>query len=354
MSIVRELVTKLSFAFDRTNLDKFEKAITNVKKSIVTTTGDIVGAISKTVEFFRDLAQSTLSIKNLSNYAGVAVSEFVAMRQAAKQLGVSFENFDKISFSISKSIRDSRVNTGKLSELWQAFPGKVQLPKFINQAEDFKDVITSISSVIEGFSSESDKLEAISHFFEVDLDTAGQLLRFLDKVKTKFDGLIESNRELGKSTEDSLPDVERYEIAVNNLEAQWHTFWTTLKHNFVPLAAETLRISNQIIENTGAIAKEQGSGISGFFKSLLSAPVELASLYYNDFFGSKQGKAESLGQSGSSFSPQLQTTNNFVFNVPPGTTQEQGNFMFEQVRKSFDEIFDEKIRDVVSNNPMLE
>ena len=55
-----------------------------------------------------------------------------------------------------------------------------------------------------------------------------------------------------------------------------------------------------------------------------------------------------------SSSPVVTNNNSFVFEVPPGTTEHQASFMSDQVKIAMENMWLEKTREVINNNPQVE
>jgi hypothetical protein len=324
VAILRELVTKLSFKVDKTNLDKFEKSILGFKTKVSLAVAGITGAVYKVGQFLGDISDSAISVKNISDYAGIAVSEFDAMRKGAQDLGTSFETFDKLSLTLSNHIRDSRVYTGKLYDLWRAFPNKVQLPKFVNQAEDFKSALEGISNVIQGLPNRSDKLAGLANFFQVDINQANEILKFLEDYKGKFQDAVKANQFAGEQFAEQLPKFEKYTLEIGKFSNAYNTFAHILAGQLAPTATK-------IIEGATAVLQ---------FEERLEGQIR----------GAKEF-ASGLASTGKAI---VEATNNFTFNVPPGSTYEQATIMYDYVKGAIEDVFSGQIRDVVTNNPVLE
>jgi uncharacterized phage infection (PIP) family protein YhgE len=321
VAILRELVTKLSFKVDQKNLDKFEKSILGFKTKVSLAVAGITGAIYKVGQFLGDISDSAISVKNISDYAGIAVSEFDAMRKGAQDLGTSFETFDKLSLTLSNHIRDSRVATGKLFDLWRAFPNKVNLPKFVDQADDFKSALEGISNVIEGLPNRSDKLAGLANFFQVDINQANEILRFLEDYKGKFQDAVKANEFAAKQFAQQVPDLEKYSIEIGKLSGAFTTFKTVLAGQLAPAATGIVQGATNILRQDERLAADIDEFVS------------------------------ELSTSGRAF---VEATNTFNFNVEPGSRLEQATQIYDYVKEALEEVFSGQIRDVVINNPQLE
>jgi hypothetical protein len=324
VAILRELVTKLSFKVDKTNLDKFEKSILGFKTKVSLAVAGITGAVYKVGQFLGDISDSAISVKNIADYAGIAVSEFSAMRKGAQDLGTKFETFDKLSLTLSNHIRDSRVSTGKLFDLWRAFPNKVKLPKFVDQAEDFKNALEGIGNVIESLPNRSDKLAALANFFQIDINEANQTLKFLEDYKGKFQEAVKANEFAGQQFEEQLPKFEKYTLEIGKFSNAYNTFAHILAGQLAPTATK-------IIEGATAVLQ---------FEERVEGQIRSAKEF-----------ASGLASTASTI---VEATNNFTFNVPPGTAIEQATIMYDYVKGAIQDVFSEQIRDVVTNNPQLE
>jgi SMC interacting uncharacterized protein involved in chromosome segregation len=348
VTIIRELVTKLSFKLDRAKLDTYQGAIANFKKSIVTSTGDIANVIGKTIDFFRDLASSTLNVKDLASYARIATDQFVAMRQAAKELGVDFEVFDKAALTLSKGIEDSYVGTGKLFKLIQQSRGRIKLPNLNDQANSFKNTLDGIYKVIGDLPTRADKLRVIGEIFNTNFQESGKLLRAFDQGKDKFDELTRSSLGLGKTIEQNEQAAEKYAIAINKIEGAWSKVTEVVKANVIPVLGDIFEFYGNLLDKFMRDISSTGKGFGQFLQDVAFAPFEINEV--NAY--QKSGVLERAGAN--NFSPSVVSNNKIEINVPPGTTEAAAHFMADAVQNAIDQAFQQNTREIINNNPMFE
>lgn len=344
--VARELVTKLSFTFNRSNLDKFEKSIGLFKKGIQTTTSEIASAIGQVVNFFGDLAKAGQSTRNIADSAGIAVSEFVAMRKAAQSLSVPTKTFDKLVGNLAKDINDAKMGFGSFIDLIRKNRGAISAPNQLNDIDNFRTALREISTLTNQLATRQDKLRFLQSAFHIDLDEAGDILRLLDQGIEKFDKLTEANKAFGQSVQDGLPDLDKYAADIGNLTANFETLYNKVLALVVPSLNTAVKDLTEFVASTEKEAEIILKGLQTSYeviKSHLSAPFDLYDLYFPD---KQAGGSPAIAQ---------QTNNlNVQVTVPTGTTQEQALFLSNEMRRSVEEMFESKTREIINNNPQVE
>lgn len=347
--VARELVTKLSFTFNRANLDRFEKSITSFKKSIVTTTGDITSAISKTIDFFSTLTNASIKTRDIAEFAGIATSEFVAMREAAGELGVNTQTFDKFILKLSTDISNAKAGFGDFIDLVRKNSGKISAPNQLNDIDNLRKALSEIFDLVQSIDEKQAKVRFLGNF-GLDFDEANDFLRLMDQGKSKFIELTQARKKYGEEVEANAAADREYKKQVDGLSRTFSRYVDNILRSVVPALNQLLEHSRQTVELIENTAEQGGGGVSGFFKNLISAPFELAALYAKD--STKQSatiSAQALA------TPTNQTNNlNVEINVPAGTTQEQALFLADAMRKAVDDVLQQQTREIINNNPQVE
>lgn len=338
--IARELTTKLSFAFDRSNLDRFEKSIKSFKSGIVTTYGEVAALVGKVVNYFHEVSTSAIRIKDIADYTGIAVEDFAAMRQGAASLGLSTSIFDQAIKKLSIDIRQAKNGMGDLIQVVSQSQGKVRIP-FLDDAENLKEVLGDIFDYLETLPKQSDKLAFVSKYFGLDLHESAEFVRIANQGREAFEKARESQREYGKNIADSTAAAIQYSRELNKLATETDKLIGKINSIIVPYIGNALKLVNDAIDEAPTQAKKGGGGVSGFFKQVL-----------NDPFPKKKFGLDIANKIGGNVN--VTNNNRFEFNVPPGTTEAQASWITQEVQSAIAKSKDQEIRELINNNPQVE
>ena len=351
MAVVRELVTRLSFALDRSNLDRFERNIVGFKTRMSLAAGVVAASISKVFNAIDSLAQTSYKVKDIATLAGLSTEEFVAMRQAAKDLGVSFDSIDSAFIQISRDILEAKNGYGKFIELVRQSSGAVRLPNFAEQGENIKQALGDIFDYIDSFNSRQTKLFVLQNYFGE--KQGSELLRLIEQGKDKFLEAAAANREFAASFTASEEPLRRFEQNLSQLSSSVDKLYFNLASRIVPVLSEVTEGINEVF----AREKDFGGGFEGLLKSAFNATGQ--SLDY--IFGKLIPEYESLNKiqerianENIAFYNSLAPNTTVNVTVPPGTTEEQAGYTADMVKEAVKEANDETIRQIVSSNPMVE
>ena len=101
-------------------------------------------------------------IKNIADFSGIAVSNFVALRQAAQGFGVSLKTIDQAVSKIGQDIALDKVGLGDLLTVRNLNPGKISVPNLPDSAKNFERTLKEILQLVNSIESSQDKFRFCS------------------------------------------------------------------------------------------------------------------------------------------------------------------------------------------------
>ena len=357
MTIARELVTRLSFAFDRTNLDKFEKAISNFKTKFDIASLTIRTAFNRIVDYAKEFSNKILKTDAIARFTKTSVSDLTALQNAFQKFDVNPEVFSSFFENLSLQIKEaSRGVNNDFRTLVTQSNGAVRL-MIDGQVATAKQGLDDIRHYVQQFADESEQLRVIQNIFRVDLQTTSAIQALFKLTDNEFDKLIEKERISAQVLSDNKRIASEFKSQINQLETEWTKFSDKVAAFVVPSANKALGGINILTD----IAQEKGVLSSlGFIHSAIE-----------DWFASFRGESHidkvkrdiaadeedfqrRLSEYNQSNSSSNVINNRIEFNVAPGTTEEQANNMAEMFQASMDAYWGEKTREVINNNPQVE
>jgi len=364
MTVVRELVTKLGFQFDRSNLDKFEKAIVGFKTKVGISLGVIGGLVKKSVDFLSGISTAAVKTKDIADYAGISVEELVAMQNAAHKLSLPKDTFSAGIQQLSVDLKEAYYGFGRLHDIARESGGAVNFRGVNGELKDVKTVLLELFDFINSIQDAQRKQFVTGNIFGI--QDAGAWLRVIEEGKDKFLQLVESQREFGIGFNESLPSMIKFNRELDSLNEELDQLIFTLSKFAVPIVGQTVKGFNEII---AAEKNEAGSGIGGALKEFAFSLGEiflseeeaqnaknqrLNRLHNSDSEEFNRKLSEEYNRLGIQNSASVVNNNRFEFNVPLGTSEDQATFMTEQVKMTIENMWNEKTREVISNNPQVE
>lgn len=358
--IVRELVTKLGFQVDRTNLDRFERSIVGFKTKFALAATGIGLAVRKTVDFFSGIADAVVQTKDLADFAGVAVKEFVALRNVAEKFNIRPEQFNDAFQRLSLSIKEASRGAGEFFEIVKQTNGRINFKNAQGELLKTTEVFRQIIDYINTIEDRSEKLRILGNIFSP--DQAGAWLRIVEQGPKAIDQMIEKELQFSDAFEKNVDDAIRFQRELNTAGKEL----TKLIHL---AATPVLSFLGKSVGGINVIADTTKE--KGFFGGVNLVGEAIADAF-NTFVGREtlsnvqkqveQDDAEFLRrfkeQEINRINNQNQATvinnNTFDFNVPPGTTEQQAGFISDAIKVTLDSYWDEKTREVFNNNPQVE
>jgi hypothetical protein len=352
LSIVRELTTKLNFAFDKTNLDKFERSVSLFKTNIVTTTGDLVRAAGATLEFLNNLAQSSLRIKNIADFSGIAVENFQAMRLAAQDAGVEAGNFETFFQNLTKEIKLATVGEGKFFRLAQQI-GTLRFPKFGEDVQNINNALEDVFNAIIKIENKSEQLRVLQNISGLDQEGTVQLLNLINQGYDTFVKTVEANKELASTINQETEAARAFNDQIIRLNSSFDKLFRNVASKLTPYVAGAFEGLNSVF----AREEEFGGGLSGLFKSGFNAAGQGIDHLLGELIPGWESMTklqERIANENIAFYNSLAPQTTINISVPEGTTEDQSSFMAEAVEQSIQEVLDRNTRQLISSNPAVE
>ncbi len=360
MTIVRELVTRLGFTFDRSNLDKFERAITGFKTKVAVGIGIIGLAFKKVIDYAQEFSNKVLNTNALAKFSKTSVQSLDALQKAFQKFNVPEEAFNQFFGKLTLGIKEaSRGVDNEFRRLVTQSRGAVRL--FVDgQLTTSKQAIDDIMAYIRNIADESEKLRIVQNIFEVDTATADAIVNISNLTKSEFDQLIEKEKQSLELLNAQTKAAQGFKQQINQLNTEWEKFKGNVAAVAVPVITETLGGINLFAQKTkdeglSATLAFWGEAINDFFDSF-SGNDQLSKVKRGVVADEEDFRRRLIEYQQASMSSQANITNNnkFEFNVPPGTTEQQANFLTEAVKTTMSSFWDEKVREVINNNPQVE
>jgi hypothetical protein len=359
VAIVRELVTKLSFNLDKTNLDKFERTINSFKVKFAIQSSLIAKSVQAIFSFATGVADAAVQTKDLADYAGIAVDEFVALKNAAQQFSINPESFNAAIQKIAIGIKEASRGSGELLQIINETQGRINFKGLNGELLNAKDVLLQIFDEINRISDKSEKLRILGNIF--DPQSAGAWLRAIEQGSGEFSKLIDKEKEFGKAFENSIPSFISFQKDVASLNNEFSKLIQTIAQEIVPGLTKAVSGTNSFVEHFKKTPKVEPEEIKeasrDFWRGLFGGKTNLDTLKEKQaeedaiFKREVEDRRQAI-QNRSSIN--ITNNNRFEVNVPQGTTQEQGVAINQQIQAAFSSLKDEMAREVINNSPQVE
>src|SRR5260221_37868 len=219
--IFRELVTKLSFKLDRSQLDKFEKSITGFKTKLTIAFGAVAATIRKTFDFADNIAQASVATKDLANYASIAVEDFVALSNAAQKFGIKEDTFNYSIRNLSILLKQASRGAGDLFQIVQQSQGKVNFRKANGELKTTEELLVSIFDYVKTIPRQDEQLRILGNLFDV--ESAGRWLKIINESEKFFD-TVKNERPFAKAFEEANPQMEAFREEILKTKTEWQKF----------------------------------------------------------------------------------------------------------------------------------
>ena len=369
MAIVRSLLIGIGFRIDRRAIATANQAITGFKTRFAIAASAATYAFSKLTGFFSGVATAALDAQDLANSLGTSLREVTGIQE-------SFKNF-RIGENESKQLLQ-RVN-----ELFQGFKlgFNTQLAdiarglKFeIDRGGNSLKVLDQILNGLRQVENEQQRIEIASELF------GNALGARIAKAAENYDQFKESAQSftetLGKQREEGLPVLKAYEQSIVELGRKWDEFVMGLAPTLVPVLtslmqqlAKPLEIFFKALdvgltawnavfsfdwEKIKAAAKKGSEFLDPLFNATGLNHVSdfFKNASYQKFVAYAENREGALAANGMLGNAAVEVTNNIT--VPPGTTEEQAQYMSNEIRLELEQAIYESFIEIQNNNPTVE
>lgn len=355
MTIARELLVKLGFTFDKTNLDKFERSIIGFKTKATLAAGIVGGAFKKVLDYANEFSDKILDTAAIAKFSKQSIQQITALHNVLQKFGIPKESTNNLFENLSLQVKEaSRGVKNAFSEIADASRGIVRRRingEIVTAKQAFDDLVKYISTK----ASQDEQLRIGKNIFGFSLTETNEFLEGLKSVNYDL-------RETLKKEEKSIGNLDGAEQAARDfknqlrqLNVEWVKFSDTLQKIIVPVLANVLGGLNQIIESVKEL------GIYGTLKTIeTSAQNSILPQSRIDAMRENEQAYKATVSRIERSNIQNQNTNtinntsSFQFTVAPSTTVEQVNSITESIKATLNSFWDEKTREVMNNNPQVE
>lgn len=378
-AVVRELVTRLSFVFDRTNLDRFERAISGFKFRFSAISAAVGFFGNKVLNKFQEIAKATLDTDELARSTRTATEDFIALQKAADQFRIDPDAFSNAFKGLSDSLSEARRGTGKLYDILGKSVYQLNLLPFAN-SHNITGAMKRIFEYVAGIKDVTVQLDILKDAFGENAANG-----FLNVINAGNDALFrgaEANRAYARSVVENKESLTQYEKDLKTFYTHLETLTQSVVKILLPLLtpivqglagifsgesftekgyaklhendSERLAKINRLAVDTRAdfglpesgFNLKKWLGFAGNFNPGVSVLDEdsPARRYYESIADKKQ----QAGWGNATI------TNNFEIAVPVGSPDGEANRIAELIKLSIENTFIEKSREIISNNPAVE
>lgn len=174
MSIIRELVTKISFQVDKKGIEQFNRSIIGFKTKFALAATAVSGFTLGVVKAVKGVTDSVLDTNELARSLGVSEDRLIGMQRAANRFRISTAEFNSGFTHLNDLIRQAQQGSGEL--ITQSKLGGFEIRNAngeILQAIDLYDVIIQRLAKIENIRDreiQAEKLLGNKRFAQVAIE----------------------------------------------------------------------------------------------------------------------------------------------------------------------------------------
>lgn len=366
MNIVREFVTRLSFTIDRRNLDRVDGLLASLRTRFSLFYLETSNAVRSIVGFIGDIATAGLKAKDLADYASLSLKEFTQLQTAVEKLALPQDKFNEAIQKLAIQLKEASLGYGELFNT--ARRTGIEIRDQAGNLLSVKEVLFKIFDYINAIPDKSEQLRSLGILF--DPESAGAWLRVISVGRKQFEKLVENEKEFAQGVEDSIPKLEKLNLQTSQLSKEWKKLSTEIYNAFVPILLEITKAINHFIDVI------KSNSLSDVLSDFFQKPLDVLAHFYDTvrgFFPGWESNAQMLqrvSRENKEFwenvrkqnemriqgknSNSIVTTNNFQFNVPPSAEEQQAHYITESIRRTMDDFWQEKTREVINNNPTVE
>lgn len=375
MAIVRELLIRLGFQTDKKAINETNRAITGFKTRFAIAATAATYAFKVIKDFFGDIATATLDADELSRTLGVSLNELRAMQQVAQQFRIRPEQLAGAFTIIQKDLNEFRQGFGRLPEIAR------QLGIEISKDTGPKELFDRYIQAIRGIENEQERIRIASALFGQEL---GAKISDLSQDYDSFKQAVREAYEQLEKQPDILPQAKAFEKSINSLSDSFNRLAQSLSTVVFPVLQFLIDQLTALSDLVKSVFTGDLSGIKGALNSASKSldPLfeftrlnKVSDWFKDTFFG---GQSALNGIDGSFLnrvndyienkpgyqyqgflSPAMaggtpNVTNNIDISVPAGTTEEQAEYMSNQLQQAIDASIMNTYYQIQNNNPVVE
>ena len=375
MAIVRELLIRLGFQTDKKAINETNRAITGFKTRFAIAATAASYAFKVIKDFFGDIAGALLDSDELARSLGISLNELRAMQEVAQKFRINPQQLAGAFAILQKDLNEFAQGFGRLPEIAR------QLGIEISRDTGPKELFDKYIEAIRGIENEQERIRIATALF------GDQLGAKISDLSLKYDDFKDAVKEAYDQLEnqpDVLPQAKAFEESVNNLTQAWTKFTYSISTTVFPVLqflVEQLTIISNLARNLfdfnlsgvksnlnsaskllDPIFEKTGLNyVSDYFKntffggqSALNGLDKNTFSRINDYIENKPGYQYNgfLAPAGGGSMPNV--TNNIDISVPPGSTDEQAQYISSQVQQAVDSSIMNTFYQIQNNNPVVE
>lgn len=362
MEVIRELVTKLAFQVDSKGLDAAERKLVGFKTKFAITSAAASAFVQKTVSWFGDVSRVSIETQDLANRAGLALDQFIAIQKALENFNIRPDQFNELFDKLAIDLREARHGFGSLFDLIRR-RGDITLKNLDGTLKTTEQLFFDIIDSFGKIENSMERAVYISDYFGKSLGP-----RLAEAASIGSDGiksLAQENSALSQELAKNYEDLKSCDRAIIQLNSSWDKFSQTLTRTAAPALTGVLDVltgvlngmvnvfSAENMSNVGRVVNSDPNLLDdddfNYLKSLERvAQEETKPLPIIQQLSNAGAPAQNISY------PRIDITNNFDFVVPAGTEENQVRFIESRVRDEISFFFEERIREVINNNPQVE
>jgi uncharacterized protein YozE (UPF0346 family) len=376
MSIVRSLLIKVGFVTDRGSVNETNRAISGFKTRFAVAASLATYAFSKIAQFFGDIASATLDASELANTLGISLKQLTAIQNAAQKVGrLDFKQTGAAFSTLNKMLNGFKTQADNtLASIAEGL--KFKLSREDSPEKVFQNILTGLNQI----ASSTERIRLASNIFG---DELGPKIAALSLNIDKFNESVDDFQGIGEKTEESLESLRNYEEAVNSLGRAWNAFTISVSATLFPVLEKIinyLEIASDFYRNLFSFdlsglkkTAEAGSKlldplfektglnkVSNFFKEFWGGET-LPKMWDKDVFNrigeyieNKPGYKYEGFLAPPNPMNMAPITNNIDISVPPGTTEEQADYISNNIKQAIEDLWEQQFRQIQYNNPRVE
>lgn len=354
MAIVRELVTRLSFAFDKTNLVKFEQSIIGFKTKFALAATAIGASFKKVTDYAIDFSDQILKTDALAKFSGTTIQALTGLQNAFAKFNIPVDVFQNAFQKLTNSIKQAAAGEkSPFFDLVRQSQGAIQLI-VDGQITTTKNAIDQIRAYLKTFTNEAEQIRAIQNIFDFDLVSAHSFLDIVKLTGEEWQNVVDKETKAAEGIEKIRDSAKQFKGEVNNLGVEFSKFANKLAQLTFPALTSFFKDLNNLIESFET---------RGFFDTIFNSKdknrvtaanvLALQTGRVQENLPTLNRIQESAAQANNN-SQSITNNNNFDINVAPGTTEDQAHLLTDQVSKMLENMYNENVREIINNNPQVE
>lgn len=337
MAVVRELVTKLSFKVDKRGVENFNKTILGFKSRLAIATTAVSGFVGAFLKTASAISNSIITTDNLAKSIGIAGERLIAFERVAARLQLPGEEFRSGLARVVDLVDQARVGQGELFRLAQE--GGFEIRDAFGNILPTEEIVKNIFDALRTVDSERNQRLLTKMIFG-----SPNFANLLELRRDELDRLIETEKLTAEEYKNATKQAKRFDSALETLSGRFKDFIQRFAPPVLQATATGLEavdefIQPRIVEDTRRRISEENKEFLQDFKKE---------------FNKKSPEAQQRFLQRQSQSRNIDVRNTVNVTVPPGTEENQRQFIEQATQESFDALFDNKMEQIGNDFPESE